>query len=163
MSGENTTNYQSQGGADWVVGSGGTLDVQAGGVLKVGSVAVPYSVGMAAAAGASNVTEITFTVKDGAGNTIAGVFNLDIWLSDAATGEGLTATTASGAVAAKASSGTDLVTLVSKKALRVQTKATGVYVLSVTDSAKTAFYPCAQVPGLGRTNIGTQLVTGNYG
>jgi hypothetical protein len=126
-------------------------------------VAVPTSVTMAAAAGSANVSEITFTVKDAAGATIAGVFNLDIWLSDAATGEGLTATTASGTVAAKASSGTDLVVLTAKKAIRVQTKATGVYVLSITDTAKSLFFPCAQVPGIGRTNVGAQLITGNYG
>jgi hypothetical protein len=142
------SNYEKQGGAQWDVG--GVLDILAGGVQKVAGVAIPASVSMAAAAGGANVSEVTFTVKDGAGATIAGVFNLDIWLSDAATGEGLTGTTASGAVAAKASSGTDLSTLVSKKALRVQTKATGVYILSITDTAKSGFYPCAQVPGLGR-------------
>ena len=125
--------------------------------------ALPQQVSFAAAAGSANVCEITITVKDARGNAIANVFNLDIWLSDAATGEGLTATTASGTVAAKASSGTDLATLVSKKALRVQTKATGVYILSITDTSKTGFYPCAQVPGLGKPNVGAQLVTGNYG
>lgn len=126
-------------------------------------VAVPQIVTFAAAAGSANVCEVTITVKDGAGTAIAGVFNLDIWLSDAATGAGLTATTASGAVAAKASSGTDLVVLTAKKATRCQTLATGVYILSITDTGKTAFYVCAQVPGTGKTMVGTQLATGNYG
>lgn len=126
-------------------------------------VALPATVTFSPAAGGANVCEVTMTVKDARGNTIAGVFNLDIWLSDAASGAGLTATTASGAVAVKTSSGVDLATLTSKKALRVQTLATGIYILSITDTSKTAFYPCAQVPGLGKTIVGTQLVTGNYG
>lgn len=117
---------------------------------------------IAAAAGSSNVCEVTFTVKDGSGTAVTGPVILDILLSDAATGAGLTTTTASGAVAAKASSGTDLSTLVSKKALKVQTKADGTYVLSITDSAKTGFYPVAHIPGI-KAIVGTQLVSGNYG
>lgn len=117
---------------------------------------------ISAAAGSSNVSEITFTVKDGNGVAITGPTHLIISLSDAATGYGLTATTASGTVAAKASSGTDLSTLVSKKALLVQTKADGTYILSITDTAKTGFYPVAMIPGQ-KAIVGTQLVSGNYG
>lgn len=124
---------------------------------------LPQKVTITPAAGGSNVCEVTITIKDARGVAIAGVFNFDVWLSDAATGAGLTGTTASGAVAAKAASGTDLVTLVSKKALRVQSLGTGVYILSITDSAKTGFYVCVQVPGLGKTIISDVLVTGNYG
>jgi len=123
----------------------------------------PVKVTTAAAAGASNVSEVTFTVKNGKGDTILKPTTLIIHLSDAATGEGLTATTASGAVAAKASSGTDLSTLVSKKALMVQTKANGTYILSITDSAKTTFYPCATIPGSGEVVVGTRLATASYG
>lgn len=181
--------YRKQGGSALVVASGGYIDAESGGELRIAGTAItssaaelnlmdgvtattaelnltdnmPANITFAAAAGGTNVCEVTITVKDAAGATIAGVFNFDIWLSDAATGEGLTATTASGAVAAKSASGTDLVTLVAKKALRVQTLATGVYILSITDSAKTGFYPCAQLPSTGATKIGTQLVTGNYG
>ncbi len=168
--------HPRSGGDVLAVASGGTLDIESGGVLSIAGVTVsataaelnaqsgvPASVTFAAAAGGANVCEVTITVKDAAGATIAGVCNLDVWLSDAATGAGLTATTASGAVAAKAASGADLGTLTTKKALLVQTLATGVYILSITDSAKTAFYVCAQVPGKGVTNVGTQLITGNYG
>lgn len=147
--------YQDQVNGDWHLNKANLFDAA--------EKAVPQNVTTAAAAGTTNVAEVTFQVRDGRGNAIAGVFNLDIWLSDAATGAGLTGTTASGAVAGKAASGVDLVTLVSKKAIRVQTLATGAYTLSITDSAKTGFYPCAQVPGTGRTAVGTQLVTGNYG
>lgn len=138
-----------------------TGKVKLWGSTPVPEAGVPVSATFAYAAGTSNVTEITVTVKDAAGNTVAAVHNLDLWLSDDADGQGLTATTASGAVAAKAASGTDLSTLVAKKALRVQTLKTGVYVLSITDTAKTAFKPAASVAG--RTVVGAALAAGNYG
>jgi hypothetical protein len=122
-----------------------------------------HSVGFTPAAGAANVCEVTLQVKKADGTAATGPFNLDVWLSDAATGVGLTATTASGAVAAKASSGTDLGTLTTKKALRVQTLANGSYILSITDTSKTGFYVCAAVPGTGKPSVSSQLVTGNYG
>lgn len=122
----------------------------------------PATATIAAAAGGANVCEVTVTIKDGTGTAVTGPVVFDLLLSDASTGDGLTATTASGAVAAKASSGTDLSTLVSKKALKVQSKADGTYILSITDSSKTGFYPVVQIPGL-KAIVGTQLVTGNYG
>lgn len=117
----------------------------------------------AAAAGASNVAEVTVTAKDAGGATVAAVQNYDLWLSDSATCAGLTGTTASGAVAAKAASGVDLATYTAKKALRVQTLATGIYILSITDSAKSGFFVCAQALGTGKAVASAQLVTGNYG
>lgn len=124
---------------------------------------MPASVTFAAAAGGANVCEVTITVKDAAGVAIAEVFNLDVWLSDAATGAGLTSTSASGTVQAKAASGADLEVMTAKKAIRVQTLATGIYILEITDTAKTAFYVCAQVPGTGKTVVSTVLATGDYG
>lgn len=128
---------------------------------RIGVLNQPYTVTFSPAAGSSNVCEVTITVKDYDGTTVAAVHNLDIWLSDAATGAGLTATSASGAVAAKAASGVDLQIYSAKKAWHIQTLATGVYILSITDSGKTAFYPCASIAT--QTVVGTQLVTGNYG
>lgn len=121
----------------------------------------PCTATIAAAASTANVCLVTVTVKDSNGNTIAFPTNFDIWLSDAATGAGLTVTTASGAVAAGAS-GIDLATLVSKKALKVQSTAAGVYILSITDTAKTTFYVCVQLAD-GVPVIGTQLTAANYG
>ncbi len=152
-----------ESGAVATLAAGAALNLQGTATAQRDGVNAPATISFSAAAGASNVTEVTATVKDAVGNALAGVFNFDLWLSDAATGAGLTGITASGAVAAKAASGTDLVTLVAKKAIRVQTLATGAYILSITDTAKTGFYPCAQIPGVGTTAIGTQLVTGNYG
>ena len=77
------------------------------------------------------------------------------------TGAGLTATTASGTVQAGAS-GTDLGTLTAKKALACRTTAAGLYILAITDTAKTGFYPVVTIPGR-KLIVGAQLVTGNYG
>lgn len=121
------------------------------------------SFSMVPAAGGSNVCEVTITAKDADGAVLAGVHNFDLWLSDAASGAGLTATTASGAVDAKAASGVNLLVMSAKKALRVQTLATGIFILSITDTAKTAFKVCAQAPGSGKTIVGATLITANYG
>lgn len=169
------SNYSAQGGKSWVVG--GTLNIESGGVLQIAGAAVTASaaelnsgadgvgnsVTFAAAAGAANVSEVTITVKDGAGATVAAVHMVEIWLSDSATCAGLTATTASGAVAAKAASGVDVDTHVAKKALLVQTLATGVYVLSITDTAKSLFFLCAAAPGTGKAVASAQLTALNYG
>lgn len=125
---------------------------------------IPSALTFAFAAGAANVTEVTITVVDRLGNTVAGVFEMLTWLSDAATGAGLTATTASGTVTAKAASGADFGALTAKKALILQTLATGVAILEITDTAKTGFYVGSNLVGLGDARgISSQLVSGDYG
>ena len=124
---------------------------------------IPANVTFAYAAGASNIAEVTITVVDAAGTAIAEAFSLDVWLSDAATGIGLTGTAASGTVAAKTASGEDREAVTAKKHLRVQSLATGIYILEITDTSKTAFYPCAIVPGTGKTAIGAAMASGDYG
>lgn len=116
------------------------------------------------AAGASTIAEIAITAKDAAGATIAAPWIGVIWLSDTVTtGLGLTSTTASGTVQAKAASGTDFAALTAKKALMVQSLASGVYTLEITDAAKTLFYIGAiSVGGLG-SSVSAQLIAGNYG
>lgn len=112
--------------------------------------------------GSSNICLVTCQVVDGAGAAIASVFNFDVWLSDdPVAGAGITATTASGAVAA-GTPGILLSTYTAKKSFRVQTDATGAFQLSITDTAKTLFVPCAQLPWSGKTIVGLQLTTGNY-
>jgi hypothetical protein len=157
------------------VPTGKSIDVESGASLKLAGTAItptaaeingrltgqPQTATISPAAGSANVCLVTITIKDGTGAAATGPVVFDVLLSDAATGAGLTATTTSGAVAAGAS-GTDLATLVSKKALKVQTTAAGVYVLSITDTAKTGFYPVVQIPGL-KAVVGAQLVAGNYG
>ena len=131
-------------------------------LFDAAEVPYPQSVAISNAPAAATVSLVTFQAKDGAGANVANVCALDVWLSDAATGIGLTATTASGAVAAGAS-GTDLGAITAKKALRVLTDATGKYILSITDAAKTPFVPCATVPAIGKVSAGAALTAGSYG
>jgi hypothetical protein len=116
-------------------------------------------------AGAANVVEIAIQFTDGADTpvNVAGPINIDVWLSDDSAGTGLTGTSASGTVQAKSASGTDLTAYVAKKALRVQTLATGVYTLEITDTAKTGFYIAVENPYTGVTSVSPQLVTADYG
>jgi hypothetical protein len=124
---------------------------------------IPADITLAPAAGGANVSEVTITVRDAAGVAIARPFVLDLWLSDAASGAGLTAVTASGNVEAKSASGVVLHAVTAKKHLRVQTLATGVFILSITDTAKTGFRVCAILPSTGQPKVSAALVAGNYG
>jgi len=176
--------YREQGSTRLVVKSGSSLDVESGGEIDVESGAslklagtaltinaaeanlldgAPASFSFSPAAGGANVCEVTITAKDAAAATLAGIRNIEIWLSDAATGAGLTSTTASGTVAAKSAAGTDLTALTAKKHLIGQTLAAGTYVLEITDTAKTGFYVAVKNPITGAIHVSSQLVTGNYG
>lgn len=118
--------------------------------------------GFAFAQGASsNITLVTIQAEDKNGNPIAQQTALDVYLSDSATGAGVTATTASGAVAA-GSAGVDLVDLTAKKFKKVLTDNTGKYVLSITDTAKTGFYVCAVNPAIGVVSVSRQLTAADY-
>lgn len=119
------------------------------------------TVTFAFAAGAANVAEVAITVVDGNGDTVAEHSKFAVYLSDAATGIGVTGTTASGTVAAKSASGTDYVVDTAKKYTRVGTLATGIYTLEITDSAKTAFY--VAVDQGGQVTVSRVMVTGDYG
>ena len=122
----------------------------------------PYSFTMTPGAGAENICEVAIICKGPDGSTnVARPVPLLVWLSDAATGAGLTSTAASGTVQAKAGS-VDLAVLAAKKALIVQTSASGNYTLEITDSAKTLYYVCAQSLDGGPITP-TLLITGNYG
>lgn len=113
------------------------------------------------AAGASNVSEVTITMRNSVGKAVPCEFA--IRLSDNASGLGLTGTTASGAVTDKTAgtTGQVMTTDVSKKALRVQTTSAGTYVLSITDTAKTAFVIAVVIDGLVMP-VAT-LATASYG
>lgn len=115
------------------------------------------------ASAAANVTEVTITIQDGHGDTVAAPEPMLVWLSDAATGAGLTATAASGTVTAKTASGADFGAITAKKALFAQPLATGVFILEITDTAKTGFYVAVQNPYSGQAIVSRQLVTGDYG
>jgi len=114
-----------------------------------------------AAAGSANISNVTLQVVDFEDAPVAGVRNLNVWLSDSTSGIGLTATTASGTVTA--TTGTDFFDQVAKKAKIIQTDATGKIVLAITDTAKTAFKVCYQMSEGGGAKVGVTLATGNYG
>lgn len=114
------------------------------------------------AAGGTNETRITIQAVDAAGTNLTGAYNFNVMLSDAATGVGLTATTASGAVTTHTGGGTVIGTDTAKKALHVQTNASGNAIITITDTAKTGFYVVAVRPVDGKAVVSRQLVTADY-
>lgn len=108
----------------------------------------------------ANICNVTFQATDSLGNPLSKVASMEVLLSDAATGAGLTATTASGGIAAAAGGGVVLGVLTAAKALLVQTNASGQFILAITDTAKTLFYPVAQYAGA--TVVGAQLTAASY-
>lgn len=118
------------------------------------------------AAGAANVCNVLFQVVDAEGNAVEETLVMDVYLSDSAVGDGLTGTSASGTTAAVSTFGTILDAETAKKALKVQTNASGQFKLAITDTSKTAFYPCCLIPGgpnNGRVVVGDALETADYG
>jgi len=116
-------------------------------------------------AGSANICNVAITIKDNAStpNTLARAHNFEVWLSDASTGIGLTATTASGTVQAKSASGTVMGVLTTKICSRVQSLVTGIFTLEITDSAKTGFYIAVKLDTGAVFSVSRQLVTGDYG
>lgn len=114
-----------------------------------------------AASGAANTCALTIQVVNPDGAAIAGVYNFDLWLSDAATGAGLTANANTSELTA--STGALFAILTTEKAWRIQTDATGKAVVVITDTGKHTTYPCVALDGRGVTMVAAQLVTGNYG
>lgn len=122
----------------------------------------PHSVDGVVATDGTNATLVTMTVRNAQG-VPAGIKNFVVWLSDSAAGLGLTATTASGAVGDKTAgtTGQVLCILTTKKSWMVQSIANGTYKLSITDSAKTAFYVWAVIDG--EKCLVATLATASYG
>lgn len=107
----------------------------------------------------SNASKVTITLRNANGKPVAGEFELR--LSDATSGLGLTATTASGTVANDGTSGADMGVQTTKKALRVQTNSSGVYALAITDTAKTGFVIVVVIDGL--VFVVATLTAASYG
>ena len=121
---------------------------------------VPASIAITHAAGAANVVDVTFTVTDGNGAAIAKPAFIDVWLSDAATGLAITSHPADSITA---STGSVWHVETAAIALKLQTSASGVATIVVTDTHKTAFYVCAALGIDPRPNAIHLLATGNYG
>lgn len=137
--------------------------VAKGNIPTVVGKGIPSQIGITNGVGASaNIANVTFQVQDVYGTAIAGNFEFGIILSDAATGLGLTATTASGGVAAASSGGVILGALTASKAIAAQTNASGAFVLAITDTAKTGFYPAAYFGVYNNATVGAQLTSASY-
>ncbi len=114
-----------------------------------------------AASSTSDGMDITITVKDAAGSTVAAVHNLEIWMSEAATGIGLTADTYSGDLTA--SVGAILSAHTAKKHWSVVTAATGIFTGTLVDTANPADqYVVARRPLGGRLVVSAASGT-NWG
>lgn len=121
------------------------------------------SVNFTATPSTTNICIVGIQLADNEGKAIGGISEIKVFLSDSASGIGLTATTASGAVANDGTHGTDLVALVAKKLIEVQTDANGIYNLSITDSAKTAFFVAVQIGRHLGPRVSAALITANFG
>lgn len=77
--------------------------------------------------------DITVKVVDGYGKTVAAVHNLEMWMSEAATGLGITGDTYSGDLTV--GTGNILSAITAKKHWRIQTAATGIFVATLVASA----------------------------
>lgn len=120
----------------------------------------PFNATASVAASTTNIALVTITARNEIGRAVPyAVF--DVFLSDSAAGADVTATTASGAVTAGTSGGAVLGILTTKKVIRVQANASGVFILSITDSAKTAFKVAVVLDGL--TTVVATLATASYG
>jgi hypothetical protein len=121
------------------------------------------------AKGATNIVLVSIQAKNNEGISYDGTFGTNagtqtgtVWLSDSSDGAGLTATPPE--TLAAGASGTSLGALTTAKALKFITNTAGLFILSITNTAHTAFYVCAQLDkGRRIAPQITQLATGNYG
>lgn len=112
------------------------------------------------AGAATDEMDITITVQDANGATLAAVHNLEVWITDDADALTLTGTSASGALTAV--DGGILSVLTAKKHIICVTPATGIINLSLVDSANTAGeYVVVKLPN-GKYAISAASVAGSY-
>lgn len=90
------------------------------------------SVSWAVAAGAANVCVFTGTLKNAAGATIAAARVLDVYISEAATGIGVTADSYS--TGASVTTGTLIAAITANAVFRLLTHTDGTFAISITDT-----------------------------
>lgn len=120
-------NYFQAGDQEFVIG--GAMTVAGAEQGLTATVAI-------AASSTTDGMDITVTVKDAEGNTVAGVHNLEMYMSEAATGIGITADTYSGDLTA--TTGAIISALTAKKHWSVVTAATGIFAATLVASANPA-------------------------
>jgi hypothetical protein len=114
----------------------------------------------AIAAGASGVSNVTLTVKDGAGVALARSTIVDVYLSDSATGDSIAAHVPDTSMTI-VTNGLALATLVTNKMLRCKTKNDGTLTIAIADATKTHYYVAAVVDG--DISVSAQLEDASYG
>lgn len=103
--------------------------------FELSNVPVTFDIALAPSATTDGM-DITITARDGDGNTVAAPVPFEWWISEAATGIGLTADSYSGTVTA--SVGAILTALTAKKHFSAITAATGIFTATAVDSANPA-------------------------
>jgi hypothetical protein len=132
--------------------------------LVVGTHTIPTLLTFAfAQAAAQYQTEVEISVCNKEGQVIPGTHVLDVYLSDDVAGAGVSAVGPSGAVAAKAASGTVLGILTAAKAFRAVTLATGKLTMTIQDDVTPVLlYVAATIPGIGKVQVSRKTVAGDY-
>lgn len=131
----------------------------------INSQLVPVNTGYSIVAGPTqsvSTCEVTITVLDGHGVLFPEGTPIMVWLSDNATGIGLTIVSATD-TRPKSGSGALFGTLTAKKALIVQTLGNGSLILEIRDNTKPEIYVAVQSPFSGITKVSRQLMTTDYG
>ncbi len=112
--------------------------------------------------GTSNEVNVDIQVVDNNGNEIEEVFLLDVWLSEAETGV-ISSDAPSGNFTVETSGSLVYpLSATTSDHIRVMTTAAGLARLSLTDSAKLAYYVCVKEPRSGRTVRSRILATADY-
>mgnify|MGYP003387135636 CR=1 FL=1 len=113
-------------------------------LTNLGLVKKTVTVSVTAVAGAANVSTVTITAKDANGATVTGIQWFEVITTSDSGGGTISATAYSGSLVAV--TGTILATYTAKHAFLVATDATGVFVGSLTDTAKTADFIAVMSP-----------------
>ena len=146
------------------------MELEAADVTATGTIADSTGIGtvnrivsavpVLTAGAATDEMDITITVADAAGATIADSHYLTVWITDDADALTLTGTSASGALTAV--DGGILSVLTAKKHVTCVTPATGIINLSLVDSSNTADeFVCVLLPN-GLFSISAASVAGSY-
>lgn len=116
------------------------------------------SISITAVAGAANVSTVTVTVLDANGAAATGVHYLDLFTTSDAAGTTISVTAYSGTLVA--TTGTIMNTMIAKHAFMIATAASGIFIGSLTDTAKTADFVAVRKPASAGLIISSAMAFG---
>ena len=149
--------YMEQGGAKQVVASGGVIEVESGGALKLAGTALtvtaaelnaldaaPLDIDFVIGSEAGNVINVGLQLNDAGGNALATRASLFAYLSDDANGDSVAGTAPDGGWAI----GTDgvLIPVVAGKAAMLVSEADGDIDINITESSVDTWYLIVVLP-----------------